>query len=151
MRTFGWIGAGALGLAGLMAPVAGARGGDFSVNVGIGGGHHGHYYGPRYYGPYRHCGPRYYPCRHSPVIYGTSRVVVVEPPTRVVTVDRGYSTWEIVRDVQLELRRRGFYGGEIDGIFGPRTRDAVAAYQDRRGLPVTGAIDRETLRALNLD
>ena len=150
MRAFGWIQVGALGLAGLMGPATGARGGDFSVNVGFGGGHHGHHYSPRYYGPYRHCAPRYYN-HYSPGFYGSSGVVIVRPPTRVVTVDRGYSSWEIIRDVQLELRRRGFYGGDVDGIFGPRTRDALVAYQSRRGLPVTGAIDRETLRALGLD
>lgn len=148
MRAVGWIQAGALGLAGLMGSAAGAQGGD--VYFRVGGGHHGHHYGPRHYGSYGRCAPQYY--RHcSPGFYGASGVMIVQPPTRVVTVDRGYSSWEIVRDVQSELRRRGFYNGEIDGIFGPRTRDGLMAYQSRRGLPVTGAIDRDTLRALNLD
>lgn len=152
MKTFGWFGIGAIGFAALLGSAAGARAGDFSVSVGIGGGHYGHCYGPRYHGPYRHYGYRpYYYHRPGPVIYGGSRVVVVPSTTRVVTADRGYSQWEIVRDVQLELRRRGFYNGEIDGIFGPRTRDGLMAYQSRRGIPVTGAIDRDTLRALGLD
>jgi len=151
MKALGWIGIGALGLAGWIGLAPAARAGEFGISVGIGGGHYGHCYGPRYHGPYRHYGyrPHYY--RPGPVIYGGSRVVVVPSTPRVVTVDRGYSQWELVRDVQLELRRRGFYSGEVDGIFGPRTRDGLMAYQSRRGIPVTGAIDRETVRALGLD
>lgn len=144
MKALGWIKAGAVGVAGLLGSSAGVRADSFSIGVGFGGGHYyGHRHGHCYYGP------RYY--HASPYFYGTPGVVVVERPTRVVTVDRGDSQWEMVRDVQLELRRRGFYGGQVDGIFGPRTRDALAAYQSRRGLLVTGAIDRETLRALGLD
>jgi hypothetical protein len=150
MKALGWIQVGAIGCAGLLGSVAGARGQGFSISGGFGGGHYDHHYGSRYHGPYRHYEPHYYG-HHSPGFYGSSGVVIVQPPTRVVTVDRGYSNWEIVRDVQLELRRRGFYDGNVDGIFGPRTRDGLVAYQSRRGLPVTGAIDRETLGALGLD
>ena len=38
--------------------------------------------------------------------------------------------------------------GQIDGIFGPQTREAVAAYQRLVGLPITGVVDRETWYAL---
>ena len=38
--------------------------------------------------------------------------------------------------------------GQIDGIFGPQTREAVAAYQRLIGLPITGVVDRETWYAL---
>lgn len=37
---------------------------------------------------------------------------------------------------------------QIDGIFGPQTREAVSAYQRMLELPVTGAVDRETWYAL---
>lgn len=32
----------------------------------------------------------------------------------------------------------------VDGVFGPNTRAAIEAYQKEFGLPVTGAVDRET-------
>ncbi|MGI6181120.1 MAG: peptidoglycan-binding protein [Agathobaculum sp.] len=41
-----------------------------------------------------------------------------------------------------------FEAAEIDGIFGPKTREAVQAYQRMLGLPVTGAVNRETWNAL---
>ncbi len=38
--------------------------------------------------------------------------------------------------------------GQLDGVFGPQTREAVTAYQQLVGLPITGAVDRETWYAL---
>ena len=37
---------------------------------------------------------------------------------------------------------------DIDGFFGRQTQAAVIAFQQRRGLPVTGAVDQATLRAI---
>jgi peptidoglycan hydrolase-like protein with peptidoglycan-binding domain len=53
-------------------------------------------------------------------------------------------------DVQMELSRRGFYYGNIDGIIGPQSRNAIRRYQVRYGLPVTGAIDYPLTRSLAL-
>ena len=47
-----------------------------------------------------------------------------------------------VRDVQYELRLRGYYRGPLDGLDGPLTRSAIRQYQEDAGLAVTGAIDR---------
>jgi hypothetical protein len=52
--------------------------------------------------------------------------------------------------VQQELARRGYHPGEADGVLGPQTRNAIAAFQNDQRLPVTGRIDRSVLSALNL-
>lgn len=65
----------------------------------------------------------------------------------------GYNAYEpgrVIRNVQIELRRRGYYRGGIDGLIGPMTRRALAQYQRDRGLYVTRAIDGATLRSLGL-
>lgn len=47
--------------------------------------------------------------------------------------------------VQRYLYENGYPGvGEIDGWFGPATRDAVRAFQRNIGLPVTGMVDATT-------
>lgn len=53
------------------------------------------------------------------------------------------------RDVQrrLELAQGERLG--VDGILGPKTRDALKAYQGEAGLTVTGYADKETIAALN--
>lgn len=50
---------------------------------------------------------------------------------------------------QTVLKDLGLYQGTIDGLPGPATRDAVAAYQKAAGLPVTGMIDAALLEQLD--
>ncbi len=52
--------------------------------------------------------------------------------------------------VQEELSRAGYDPGAIDGVIGPQTRNAIAAYQEDHGLPVTGRMDRPLLREMGL-
>jgi hypothetical protein len=52
--------------------------------------------------------------------------------------------------VQIELAKRGYYHGPVDGDIGPGSRAAIRAYQVDRGLRVTGRIDGGLLRALRL-
>jgi peptidoglycan hydrolase-like protein with peptidoglycan-binding domain len=50
--------------------------------------------------------------------------------------------------LQVALRERSLYVGDVDGYFGPVTLDAVQAFQRRRGLPVTGYVGPLTRGAL---
>lgn len=45
---------------------------------------------------------------------------------------------EDVVTIQRRLTQLGLYDGPVDGVVGPRTREAIARYQQREGLPVTG-------------
>ncbi|MBA2435504.1 MAG: peptidoglycan-binding protein [Chthoniobacterales bacterium] len=40
--------------------------------------------------------------------------------------------------------------GEVDGLVGPKTREALAAYQTDHELEVTSAVDEPTVEALGL-
>lgn len=76
---------------------------------------------------------QYYP--YDGPIYVGSRA---EPPDRVIA------------DVQSVLQAQGYYRGEVDGLLGPLTREALSAYQADNGLYTTAAIDEPTLDALGL-
>jgi peptidoglycan hydrolase-like protein with peptidoglycan-binding domain len=52
--------------------------------------------------------------------------------------------------VQWALSRRGYYHGPIDGVIGPDGMSAIRAFQEAQGLPATGRIDPNVLRALKL-
>lgn len=56
----------------------------------------------------------------------------------------------LVRKVQQALTDAGFDAGAANGLFGPRTRDALSAYQQQNGLAEAG-LTKETLRALDVD
>jgi peptidoglycan hydrolase-like protein with peptidoglycan-binding domain len=53
-----------------------------------------------------------------------------------------------VREVQTALRAKDFDPGPIDGVVGPRTREAVRSFQNRYGMKPTGVIDNQTLFAV---
>lgn len=55
-----------------------------------------------------------------------------------------------VSAVQTELTQLGYYGGPVDGIYGPLTRDAVAKYQIAEHLDVTGSLSTDTVKSLGL-
>jgi hypothetical protein len=57
---------------------------------------------------------------------------------------------QVIANVQIELQRDGYYVGPIDGILGPMTRRALAAFQVDHGLAVTSTIDRPTLSVLGV-
>jgi uncharacterized surface protein with fasciclin (FAS1) repeats len=53
-----------------------------------------------------------------------------------------------VSALQTDLATIGLYSGKIDGIYGPRTIEAVERLQEEAGLEVTGLPDPATQRAL---
>jgi len=57
---------------------------------------------------------------------------------------------QVVADVQAALQEQGLYRGEVDGLLGPLTRQALAEYQSSHGLYATETIDQPTLSSLGL-
>lgn len=70
----------------------------------------------------------------APIYVGRS----AEPPDRVIA------------DVQATLQEMGYYRGEVDGLLGPLTREALTAYQASQGLVATAVIDEPTLDSLGM-
>jgi hypothetical protein len=62
----------------------------------------------------------------------------------------GWTPDRVTVDVQEQLARAGYYDGPIDGVLGPMTREAIAAFQADNGLAVTSAIDEPTLATLGI-
>jgi len=52
-------------------------------------------------------------------------------------------------NLQTALVAAGYYQGEVDGVYGPSTVEAVKALQTAAGLPVTGLVDKATMAALD--
>ena len=62
----------------------------------------------------------------------------------------GLTPDQVIVDVQEQLQRAGYYDGPIDGILGPMTREAIAAFQADNGLAITSVIDEPTLATLGV-
>src|SRR5213596_1795237 len=57
---------------------------------------------------------------------------------------------QVIANVQTALQQQGYYQSDVDGLLGPLTRGAIAAYQRDHGLYITSAIDQPTLESLGM-
>ncbi len=57
-------------------------------------------------------------------------------------------TPDVVREVQSVLIATGYLTGSADGVAGPKTKDAIKAFQADKGLPATGEIYKDFFEAL---
>lgn len=55
-----------------------------------------------------------------------------------------------MKQVQEKLKSEGLYKGQIDGIEGPETKQALEQYQKQQNLQQTGSLDQETLDKLGV-
>ena len=54
-----------------------------------------------------------------------------------------------VKNMQKRLKELGYLTGSADGVFGPKTTEAVKAFQKRNGLTADGVVGEATLEKLN--
>jgi peptidoglycan hydrolase-like protein with peptidoglycan-binding domain len=64
---------------------------------------------------------------------------------------RGMGGQQDVRQGQEALKNQGQDPGPIDGIMGPRTRQALRAFQSKNGLKQTGTLDTANREKLNIE
>ena len=80
-----------------------------------------------------------------------ANVMAVTPDPSLPTaapVMRTGSKGQEVKDLQTRLTGLGYYSGEIDGEFGPGTKEAVTAFQKANGLEADGIVGEETRNLL---
>jgi len=53
-----------------------------------------------------------------------------------------------VAALQVALRARGLYTGQVDGVAGPITRKAIVTFQRRHAIPASGRLGKRTRRTL---
>jgi len=110
------------------------------------------------------------PCRDAAPWKGAARRrhgILLQPPQAEVPHDFGHQAGqqryasnvlpgnsnkfvEIVKQVQAAMLAFGYFNGEINGIVGPKTREALQRMQADYGLKVTGTITPEILNALRI-
>ena len=78
-------------------------------------------------------------------------VIEVEAsPRLVVRLTDPPMTGSVVKDIQRELKARGFNAGGVDGVYGPMSQAAVVSFQAARGLVMDGEVGPATARALGV-
>ena len=73
----------------------------------------------------------------------------VETTAYAAVISQG-NTGSTVKTIQRKLKNWGYYKGAVDGIFGPKTKEAVKYFQRKNGLKVDGIVGAKTLKALGI-
>lgn len=60
------------------------------------------------------------------------------------------STGNEVIQIQKKLKYWGYYNGDVDGIYGSKTKAAVEKFQKKNGLAVDGIAGTNTLKAMGI-
>lgn len=76
-------------------------------------------------------------------------LITAFPRTRAAVYSWG-SSGEMVTKIQTNLKKWGYYTGNVDGVFGTQTSKAVRRFQQKNGLKVDGVVGSQTLAALGL-
>ncbi len=81
--------------------------------------------------------------------FSISNNVVAEGSLEVAAIRKGDSGSK-VKEIQRKLNEYGFSVGNVDGIFGSKTLQAVKNFQKSRGLVVDGIVGNATAKALGI-
>lgn len=87
--------------------------------------------------------------RIVPVLLLVCAVALAAVPAKAAVLSTG-SRGERVTLIQQRLKDWGYYTGEVDGIFGRATYQAVVRFQRSNGLAVDGRVGEKTAAALGI-
>lgn len=83
------------------------------------------------------------------VLLALTAIVQIIPDAMAASLKQG-SRGEQVKVVQDKLKRWGYYDGAVDGIFGPKTTEAVKYFQRKNGLTQDGVVGPKTMEKLGM-
>lgn len=86
----------------------------------------------------------------SIVIASTILLITILRNNSVETLSKYGSRGNEVTQIQTKLKRWGYYNGNIDGIYGTQTVNAVKYFQRKNGLTQDGIAGPATLRAMGI-
>ena len=75
---------------------------------------------------------------------------VVIRNSQVQALSKYGSRGEEVKTIQTKLKRWGYYNGNVDGIYGSGTLEAVKKFQRKNGLTADGIAGKRTLEAMGI-
>ena len=84
------------------------------------------------------------------LLIGIIAFIVLFENNEVEALSKYGSRGDEVRQIQTKLKRWGYYNGNIDGIFGSQTLEAVKYFQRKNGLTVDGIAGPATLKAMGI-
>ncbi len=81
---------------------------------------------------------------------GMLTFIAISENSSVEALSKYGSRGDEVRQIQTKLKRWGYYNGNIDGIYGTQTLNAVKYFQRKNGLTQDGIAGPATLKAMGI-
>lgn len=81
---------------------------------------------------------------------GMLTFIAVSENSSVEALSKYGSRGDEVRQIQTKLKRWGYYNGNVDGIYGTQTLNAVKYFQRKNGLTQDGIAGPATLKAMGI-
>lgn len=78
-------------------------------------------------------------------------LIIINFGTKVYALSKYGSRSEEVKQIQTKLKRWGYYNGNVDGVYGSDTLEAVKKFQKKNGLTADGIAGKSTLEALGIE
>lgn len=80
---------------------------------------------------------------------GANMPAMSQPAQNAVNPSGSWSlSKQDIQQAQGQLRDQGLYHGNVDGILGPETKQALQQFQQKNGLQVTSTLDQQTMDKL---
>ena len=84
------------------------------------------------------------------ILFSSVIFLYITNKNEVEALSKYGSRGDEVRQIQEKLKRWGYYNGNVDGIFGSQTLEAVKYFQRKNGLTVDGIAGPATLKAMGI-
>lgn len=84
------------------------------------------------------------------LLIGVTIFIVYFQNNSVEALSKYGSRGEEVKQIQTKLKRWGYYSGNVDGIYGSQTVNAVKYFQRKNGLTVDGIAGPATLKVMGI-
>lgn len=84
------------------------------------------------------------------VVTAVTLLVVLSAQSAFAATVKVGSKGETVKTIQTKLKRWGYYTGSVDGVFGAKTKSAVAYFQRKNGLTADGIVGNATAKAMGI-
>ncbi len=87
---------------------------------------------------------------YTTVIYGQDLMKETGGISEPIQLLKEGSSGPLVKQLQQRLKEKGFNPGDVDGVFGLGTKEAVRAFQKANGLEPDGLVGAQTWNALGM-
>ena len=84
------------------------------------------------------------------LIFAVNIFIITMAQSAAADLYKKGSSGAVVTEIQKRLKNWGYYSGEVDGVYGSKTEEAVKYFQKQNGLTADGQAGNQTLAALGI-